>query len=62
MYTENYTEEMKCIEIIESHDSVNRMVRTNILGFKHRHQAIDLYGLKVKLQRAYGGCLGASSR
>ena len=37
MHTENYTEEMKCIEIIESHDSVNRMVRTNILGFKHRH-------------------------
>ena len=33
MHTENYTEEMKCIEIIESHDSVNRMVRTNILGF-----------------------------
>ena len=31
MHTENYTEEMKCIEIIESHDSVNRMVRTNIL-------------------------------
>ena len=26
MYTENYTEEMKCIKIIESHDSVNRMV------------------------------------
>ena len=22
----NYTEEMKCIKIIESHDSVNRMV------------------------------------
>ena len=46
MHTENYTEEMKCIEIIESHDSVNRMVRTNILGFKHRHHiTYETYGI-----------------
>ena len=110
MHTENYTEEMKCIEIIESHDSVNRMVRTNILGFKHRHHIdMNLWQINrtkqarafrmtrsesvearnrssatltsirterrsqaeryrvasselVKLQRAYGGCLGVPSR
>ena len=44
MHTENYTEEMKCIEIIESHDSVNRMVRTNILGFKEQ-ASIDIIAI-----------------
>ena len=54
MHTENYTEEMKCIKIIESHDSVNRMVLLNILGFenynvilKHRHHS-DMIPLAKK--------------